>query len=515
MVQNPPSGRLKAGMPSPWFIRLITGLCNILAAALGIAYGWLALAPTLSVQDQGLVLAWTGGALLLSYTMAPIIFRQYSLPIWEAGRALAQGLPVNPALLRKARQRTLNMPVGYTRISTIVWILSGFSFIPFYAFLRPQGPLFIMLHVVLCVILVGAASFSFVYYSSEWYSQRHLIPILFPEGLLSQVNGVDRVSTRFKILVLIATTCALPVVILSMAAMLGSATPAVYLFLGLTFLCLGLLQAVAISRSLTGPMGRVVEEMARVRDGDLSARAPVLSTDSVGVLSEGFNEMVAGLRRAALIRETFGRYVSGQVLEKILEGVDLSGEIRQATVLFSDIRGFTAMTENLSPRKLLASLNGYLDVMVDAVLDHGGMVDKFIGDSVMAVFGVPFGQKDHARQAVAAGLDMLKRLEKFNASIAGQGIPPWRIGIGIHSGEVIAGNIGSAKKLQYTVIGDVVNTASRIEQLTKGYGKSLLVSGETWKFLGEGADGEEIATVVPKGKTRPITIYNITGLNSN
>ncbi|MFH2097975.1 MAG: adenylate/guanylate cyclase domain-containing protein, partial [Pseudomonadota bacterium] len=484
------------------------------AVAIGLVYAWLALTPGLSADDLGLVNLWSGCALFLAYAIAPIVYYYYCRPLWEAGLSLLEKRKIAPPLLLKARQRALNLPVMLTRISTNVWMLSALSFIPVYAIFRPEKPIHTAIHVVVCVILVSSASFSFIYYSTEWFSQRYVIPVLFPEGHLSRVNGVEQVTTRFKILVLVVTTCAMPVVVLCLSALLGVTSPALYVFLGSTFVALGLLQGVVIARSLTGPMGQVVREMARVRDGDLSAKAQVLSVDNVGALTEGFNEMVSGLRRAERVRDTFGRYVSREVMEKVLEGVDLGGELRQATVLFSAIRNFTTLTETLPPHQLLSSLNGYLDVMVDAVVDSGGRVDKFVGDSVMAVFGVPLDQEDHAQRAVITGLEMLKRLEKWNAEMAGQGFRPWEIGIGVHTGEVIAGNIGSAKKMEYAVIGDVVNTASRIEQMNKTFGTHLLISQQTYEQVADMVLAEKQDTVVPKGKTQPVTLYNVLGLKT-
>jgi adenylate cyclase len=305
----------------------------------------------------------------------------------------------------------------------------------------------------------------------------------------------------------------MPVAVLTAAAALGTVTVDAVLYLGVTFIALGTLQGIAISRSISKPLQNVVGEMARLRDGDLSAKAKVLSVDNVGHLSEGFNEMVEGLRRAELIRESFGRYVSREVLEKVLRGdVDLRGELRVATVLFCDIRGFTAISERMAPVHLLVQLNSYLDMMVDAVASFGGRVDKFIGDAVMAVFGIPLAQEDHALRAVKAGLEMLHRLEKWNAELETSKYSPWRIGVGIHSGEVVAGNIGSSKKMEYAVIGDVVNTASRIEQLDKEYNAGLIVSEATYNLVSSQVEGKRLGEVVLKGKKEPVTVFQIIGL---
>jgi len=219
-------------MPSLWIIILIIGLCNLAAVTIGLVYGWLALVPNLGVKDLELVGLWGLGVLFFSYAIAPFFYYRYCQPIWKAGAALAKGRKTAPELLEKARQSSLNFSVVLTRISSYVWMLSALSFIPVYMIFRPQELIHTAIYVVVCTILVSNASFSFIYYSSEWFSQKYIIPHLFPDGQLSHVKGVEKVSTRFKILVLVATTCALPVLVLCLTALLGASSPAVFIFLG-------------------------------------------------------------------------------------------------------------------------------------------------------------------------------------------------------------------------------------------------------------------------------------------
>ena len=493
-------------------IALITGLCNLAAIAHGLLYGFLTVFPTLEPADLKLFLIWEGASFLLSYLSAPLVL-YFSFHSIEQVIALGDEARVSSALLEEARRKTINLPIYATRISTYTWVLVALSIVPIYMYFRPDNPVWTALHVSVVTILIGTVSGVFIYYVTEWYSRRNLLPLLTPADGLSKVPGATAPTIQFKILMLIVTTCAMPVMVLTVAAVIGTVTAGAIIYLGVSFVALGMLQGIAISRSISRPIQNVLGEMARVRDGDLGAKAQVLSVDNVGHLSEGFNEMVEGLRRAELIRDSFGRYVSREVLEKVLSGdVTLEGELREATVMFSDIRDFTAISEKMPPVELLAQLNGYLDIMVDTVVAFGGRVDKFIGDSVMVVFGIPLAQKDHALRAVKAGLEMFVRLEEWNAGLDKSKYSAWRMGIGIHSGVVIAGNIGSAKKMEYAVIGDVVNTAARIEQLDKVYNAGLIVSEQTYQLVSGEVKAKRLDTVILKGKTEPITVYQITGL---
>lgn len=217
------------------------------------------------------------------------------------------------------------------------------------------------------------------------------------------------------------------------------------------------------------------------------------------------------------IRDAFGRYLAPQVIRKIETGevpLALGGARREATILFSDIRGFTTLSERLSPEELVALLNEYLTAMTSVVLDHEGVVDKYIGDAIMAFWNAPMLQADHAIRAARTAIGMRDRLETLRVEWAERKLPDVRVGIGLNCGDVVIGNMGSEQRFDYTAIGDEVNLSSRLESLTKFYGVTILISDAVRRKLGEGFFCRRLDLVTVKGKVKPVAVYELMGETS-
>jgi class 3 adenylate cyclase len=503
------------------FIRilLIAGVCNLIAVGEGLIYGRLVLtALQAEPWAQRAVYIWAFSSLIGCYVVVIPMWLWLTRPLSRARAALAGGPPIAPAEMEKAQRRALNLPVSLSRMSTALWIICAFTFPLYHAARRLPGTELDVLHVVMVTILTGTIAGPFIFYLAERYVRRELIPALIPDGRPSRVKGGRAVPLSFKLTILLFSCGVMPIAVLTFAAVTGSLTPTAIMFLGGSFIVLGVLQVLAISDSVTRPVQELASEMGKVSRADLSASSPAVSLDHIGQLAEGFNDMVTSLKRAEFVKDTFGRYVTRQVLDEILNGkVQLGGELRRATVLFSDIRGFTSLSENLPPGEVVRFLNRYLDIMVDVIIEQRGTIDKFIGDAIMASFGVPLsagGEADDALRAVRAALGMISRLEAWNRERQAAGEQPIDIGIGLHTGDVVAGNIGSTKKMEYTVIGDTVNTSSRIEQLNKHFGTRLLVSAETHALVAGQVVARELDPIEVKGKALPLRLYEVKALTA-
>jgi adenylate cyclase len=245
---------------------------------------------------------------------------------------------------------------------------------------------------------------------------------------------------------------------------------------------------------------------------NLSQPIAALSTALFGGVA--YQYVVEG-REKRRMKRLFGQYVSKDVFEQLVarpELAKLGGHRRQMTVLFSDIRGFTTVTERGQPEAIVGMLNEYFTRMVDIVFRHQGTLDKFVGDMVMALFGAPLDDPAHATHAVDAALDMVAEIQVLNARWAAEGrFAGLDIGIGINSGPMIAGNIGSEQIMSYTVIGDAVNLGSRLESLNKQYGTRILISDATLERLGGRYTVRPLGPVVVKGKTQPVEVFEVTG----
>ena len=217
-------------------------------------------------------------------------------------------------------------------------------------------------------------------------------------------------------------------------------------------------------------------------------------------------------REKRRVKRLFSRYVSKDVFDQLMSDpskAGLGGARRSMTVLFSDIRGFTTFSEQGQPEAIVQQLNEYFSRMVHVVFEHRGTLDKFVGDAVMALFGAPLDDPDHAEHAVQAALAMLKELEELNRGWAAEGRPTLAIGVGVNTGDMVAGNIGSESIMSYTVIGDAVNLGSRLESLNKQYGTSVIISDATRERLQGRYDIRALGDVVVKGKSQPVAIFEV------
>ena len=282
----------------------------------------------------------------------------------------------------------------------------------------------------------------------------------------------------------------------------------------------GLLISAYVVRGLVRPVRALVAGTRAVEHGDLDLVLAVHTDDEVGQLTTAFNRMVRELKVKERIKETFGRYVDPRIVADLIErpeAVGAGGDRRVMSVFFCDIKGFTGMSEGLTPTGLVNLLNRYFTLMSEPVRRQGGIIDKFIGDAIMAFWGPPFvGADEHAAKACFAAIDFVKTLAVFRGEMPElmgikRGLPEIDIRIGIASGDVIIGNIGSDTSRSYTVMGDTVNLASRLEAVNKVYGTRILVAEETAKQAGDSIETREIDSIAVFGRNETVRIFEIVG----
>lgn len=267
-----------------------------------------------------------------------------------------------------------------------------------------------------------------------------------------------------------------------------------------------ILAVVLITRSFTKPIDSLLQQINKVRDGDYSTQAAVISEDEIGTLTKEFNDMVKGLQERELIRDTFGRYVTQDVATVILDKkINLEGEVRACTILVTDIANYTSISEELTPKEIVLMLNDYFSVLVQIIQNHNGVVNKFIGDSIFAMFNVPLDDPDHAINAIHAAL----AIEKITTTRTFGNNRQLTTRVGINTGMVVAGNIGSADRLEYTVIGDDVNVAARLEQLNKQYGTQILLGENTYAMAQDSFHFIQLGDFQLKGKEKSIKVYKV------
>jgi class 3 adenylate cyclase len=283
--------------------------------------------------------------------------------------------------------------------------------------------------------------------------------------------------------------------------------------LGLLALLVAIAGGIALVRWIAQPLRELDAQARRIREGDLGVAIVPRSRDEIGTLAGTMAEMVQGLRDRDFIRDVLGRYVSPELAEQCLQdrtALRLGGEIRFVSIVMSDLRGFSGLSERLGPERMIGLLNRYLGAMTRVILAHRGTINEFIGDAILALFGAPFERPDDAERAVRCAWAMQQAMAGFNKESRAQGLPALTMGIAIHSGRVVAGNIGSQDHMKYGVVGPAVNLAGRIESLTVG--PQVLLSEATLervRHLVTVGPGSQVAV---KGVPEPVTVYDLRGV---
>lgn len=283
------------------------------------------------------------------------------------------------------------------------------------------------------------------------------------------------------------------------------------IYLSAIGLILGGIGAFLMATVMVKPIKLLVSGVRAIGEGKFHQRIDIKRRDEIGELTSAFNDMAKGLEEREFIRNTFQKFVHKDIVDDLLKNPDkvkVGGERKKVTVLFSDIRGFTPLSESMPPEEVVALLNRHFSSMLPIINKNGGVLDKFMGDAMMVTFGAPFPKGDDALSAVKTGLMMKDMRRALNKNREKEGKAPIHMGIGINTGYVVAGNIGSEERMEYTVFGDVVNTAARIEGLSRE--EDVIITEDTYKeIMNSVTIGQEKEEVSLKGKSKPVTIYRV------
>lgn len=288
-----------------------------------------------------------------------------------------------------------------------------------------------------------------------------------------------------------------------------------YAFLILCFsLLIGFFIAHLLATRMTKDLNLICNSVEEITKGNFKTRVFLYSKDQIGELGNKINHMAKQLEEKERITTSFGKYVSKHILDKILKTESLpkvEGELKKITVLFSDIRHFTALSETMPPEDIVYFLNEYFEKMIEVIFHHRGTLDKFIGDGLMVEFGAPLDDANQATNAVMAALDMQKAVKSLCKTWAGTKYENIKIGIGIHTGSAVVGNIGSFQRMEYTAIGDTVNVSSRLEYATKEMQKEIIISEETYEEVKDilKLTFECVGPVQLRGREKPIVAYSV------
>lgn len=467
--------------------------------------------------------------LAFSFALYFAVCLLYEKPIHRALALLGRGEQPPEALLSLARLRAMNVPVVYAALTAVIWLCS-MMLIPFLVtmFCPPLLRSYWLTGIMLS-FFVGAFLLLLIYFAVSEVSRSLFLPALFPLGHLDAQVGGHAISIRAKLRLVFFTICVLPLslnlintliwrhVILAEAG--GTVVTAEQMAryavsqsaqLSIFSVCMGLAIVFCVARGMRRGVQAVTEAVEAVHRGDLSRHASVASRDEIGRLADRVNEMIIGLRERKRIVEAFNRYVDRTLTTQVLDGtLALGGLQLEVSILFCDIRGYTTIAEGMEPDRIVTLLNRYFTRMAEAIEESGGTVNKFIGDAILAVFGAPQPLPDHRDRALRGALAMYAALSEFNREQREDGQPEFGIGIGVHSGLVLAGNIGTATKIEYTVIGDPVNVAQRIEELTSEKRAPIICSGATLGPYKQRYPHASLGIVQIKGRSDTIDIYSL------
>lgn len=485
-------------------------IANLVGSVFNILYNQQQIWPILSEAERE---RFDSCLLIYNILVYPLAVTAWIAPLlWlrPVHRNLLKGFPNDPVRLVTAQRSVVNLPWWILTVAGLGWL----TCIPVFPFalaavpgeLRPE----VVWHLAASFVTASLIAVNHSFFAVELLSQRVLYPVFFRNSNPADVPGAFPLNIIAHGMMFTISAVVSPVVSLIILLLVPQEAPLFVVAVGVVAIVFALTTAWMLGQLIVNPVRQLKDAAIEVGEGNFDVRVNLLRADEFGPLIGRFNAMVEDLRERERLQETFGRHVGQVAARQILAQSDgLVGAEQVITVMFVDVRNFTEHSAEHTPEEVVAALNIFFQAAVETIEVHGGMVNKFLGDGFMALFGIGPNPGNHARQAVTAAQELFRSLDGVAAELEKAGWSGLKIGVGINSGPAIVGSIGSPKRQEYTAIGDTVNVASRIEGLTKTVGYHLLISEQTKALL-----PPEFATLAlppqsVKGKDQPLLLHAI------
>ncbi|WCL49915.1 adenylate/guanylate cyclase domain-containing protein [Leptospira sp. GIMC2001] len=415
--------------------------------------------------------------------------------------------------------RLINIPIFFSFISGLSWVIGTLSFESQIILRGFSNNWHWILESSLLTLSMAITSFVLSYYLLDYFQRTLIVPKIFAGSQFNEITDGLRPNLKQRFYIYIVTISILPGFMTFRLLQtfnnngdnvfgrnLISEIVIMFAIIGFLIFIITLF----LTNSIRSPLDKMRLQAEEIQNGNFNKIMLVDTRDEIGNLSSTMNSMTISLAEKEKINDTFGRMVDPKVRDFLLSGnLKLGGEQSEAVILFSDLAGFTTLSENRTPAEVVSMLNRYFGLMSNCVSKHGGIVNKFIGDAILAIFGMPIPLEFSADSALQCAIDMQEAGKKLNEELELEGLPLMKTRIGIHKGFVIAGNIGSHTRMEYTVIGDTVNTASRLESACKKFDVNILFSEEVKESLENNYNFKKIGSLMLKGKSQAISTFTL------
>ena len=445
-----------------------------------------------------------------SFFLPSVVGVWYTFPIWK------DLFTNNLSLSNQSRVRIVNSALFSGIIGFLGWLIGLLNTLYMYS-ITPElnekwllkQSIYFLFEMILC--------FSLVYYTLDYFNRNYVFPKILSEHEILELKGKISLKISQIFFIYFFTSVIMPVTFLFgiIWKLIYNRESELYIF-EIIFSLLFILSFSGIltyyvTQSIIKPISKLKEKAFSIQEGDFQNPILVNSTDEIGELTKTINQMSISLQEKEKMKDLFGRAVDPKIRDLLISNkIQLGGEIQNITVVFCDIRGFTSISEKLEPKKVVFWLNQYFQKMEECITKQNGVINKFIGDAILAIFGAPIFLENHSLNAVKCALEMKNSLAELNEKFLIQQLPEMQFGIGIHTGNVLVGSVGSFSRSEYTVIGDTVNIASRVESLCKEYNSSLLFTENVKENIFPYFENVQfLAKVQIRGRQNQINLYTL------